>query len=98
MLERALSISLLPLILVPMFIGPNPISDFALGLVLPIHCHLGFSAIITDYLPKRKFNHINTISVVTLYVITMLSMYGCYEYNTNSIGMTALVGKIWTEA
>lgn len=98
MLERALSVVLLPLVLVPIFIGPNPIVDFGLGLVLPVHCHLGFSAIITDYLPKRKFKYIHSASVFTLYIVTLLSMYGCYEYNTNSIGITAFVGKLWTQA
>ncbi len=74
---------------------PHKLTDLALGVILPLHCHLGFSAIIIDYLPKRKFGAIYTISKTMLYLLTAGTIYGLYEYNTKDVGITEGVSRIW---
>jgi hypothetical protein len=39
--------------------GTIPAVDIALGIVLPLHIHLGFDVIIQDYLPERRAKVIN---------------------------------------
>ena len=34
--------------------GTIPAVDIALGIVLPLHIHLGFDCIIQDYIPARR--------------------------------------------
>ncbi|KAK9746047.1 membrane anchor subunit of succinate dehydrogenase, Sdh4 [Basidiobolus ranarum] len=94
--ERAISISLLPLLTYPCIFGSHPIVDFTLGFVIPIHCHIGFGACIEDYVPARKFPRANRASVIGLRLATVGVMYGCYELNTCDIGITETVMKLWT--
>ena len=74
---------------------PHPLVNFALGFVIPLHCHIGFGAIITDYLPKRKFPIVYAFSRGILYASTALTMYGLYKYNTEDVGIIEGVKKIW---
>ena len=74
---------------------PHPMVDFALGFVIPIHCHIGFGAIITDYLPARKFPVIYRFSRGILYASTALTLYGLYKYNTEDVGIIEGVKKVW---
>ncbi|KAK9762929.1 membrane anchor subunit of succinate dehydrogenase, Sdh4 [Basidiobolus ranarum] len=94
-IERALSVSLLPLVLYPMVYGSQPIIDYSLGVILPAHCHIGFQACITDYLPHRKTPFLYNASTWALRAATALTLYGCYEVNTNGDGITATVKKLW---
>lgn len=52
--ERALSLISLPLMGTAVIYGSIPTVDIALGIVLPLHIHLGFDCIIQDYLPERR--------------------------------------------
>ena len=73
----------------------HPHIDFALGIVLPLHCHLGLDCIITDYLPKRRVGFMHTIVKTTLGLSTVLSIYGLYKLNTEDVGITEYVKKVW---
>lgn len=70
--------------------------DLGLTAILPIHAHLGLSCIITDYLPKRKFPYIYRASMSLLTLGSLLTAYGLYQFNTNDIGISAFIRKIWT--
>ncbi len=94
--ERALSVVSLPLILSAMVVGPQPAIDLALGIVIPAHCHLGFDAVITDYLPKRRVGALHSVATWALRITTLLTLYGCYSFNTNDIGITEFVKRVWT--
>jgi succinate dehydrogenase (ubiquinone) membrane anchor subunit len=76
--------------------NPNYIVDFGLTFSLPLHAYLGMGAIITDYLPQRKFPFIYRFVRTLLYAVTGLTVYGLYKFNTNDIGISALVKKIWS--
>lgn len=67
----------------------------ALGVLLPLHSHVGFGAIITDYLPARKFPRIYGVARGILYVATAGTLYGLYEYNTRDVGICEGVRSIW---
>lgn len=76
-------------------LAPHPMVDFGLGFVIPIHAHIGIGAVITDYLPGRKFPFINKVANVTLYALTLGTIYGLYQYNTNEIGISEGVRRLW---
>jgi succinate dehydrogenase (ubiquinone) membrane anchor subunit len=95
--ERSLSLLTIPLLTTSFFAPyPYPLVDFALGFVIPLHIHMGFDTILTDYLPVRKFGRVSTVATWSLRVATLGVLYGCYEFNTNDVGLTALVKRIWT--
>jgi succinate dehydrogenase (ubiquinone) membrane anchor subunit len=77
------------------FTVTHPHIDMALGVVLPLHCYLGFECIITDYLPKRRSPFFNSLAQVSLSVATLGSLYGLYKLNTEDVGITEYVKKIW---
>lgn len=95
--ERALSVATLGLIGSAFCFYPNKLIDFGLGVVLPLHSHIGFSAIITDYLPKRKFPVIYPMAMGALYGLTGLTLYGLYALNTEGPGLCEGVVSIWTK-
>lgn len=93
--ERALSLTTLPLVVGGMFYSGNSIIDFGLATVLPLHCHIGFSAIITDYLPRRKFPVIYPIAYSLLLIGTGAAMFGLYSFNTNDVGISQGIKNIY---
>ncbi|KAJ3417028.1 membrane anchor subunit of succinate dehydrogenase, Sdh4 [Chytridiales sp. JEL 0842] len=94
--ERALSLATIPLIGAAFAVGPAPLIDLGLGVVIPLHIHMGFDTIIQDYVPKRKYGILHTICVWLLRAGTALTFYGCYEFNTNDVGITAFFKRLWT--
>ncbi|KAJ1555093.1 membrane anchor subunit of succinate dehydrogenase, Sdh4 [Cladochytrium tenue] len=94
--ERALSIATTGLVGTAFVVGSEPLVDFALGFVLPMHVHLGFDTIIHDYIPHRHSPRLHRLAVWTLRAATGLVIIGCYDFNTNDVGMTAFVKRMWT--
>ncbi|TPX47225.1 hypothetical protein SeLEV6574_g02782 [Synchytrium endobioticum] len=95
--ERALSAISVPLIGAAVIMGPTPMIDLALGVVLPLHCHIGFDSILVDYLHERKWGKfVWNFNVWALRLLTALTIYGCYQFNTNDVGLTAFVKRLWT--
>eukprot|EP00842_Homolaphlyctis_polyrhiza_P003874 jgi/Hompol1/4488/HPOL_000550-RA len=94
--ERSLSIALIPLFGSAVFLGPVPAVDFLLGFVLPLHCHLGFESIVTDYIPARVYKVLNIIAVWAVRILSGLVIYGCYVINTADVGLTAFAKRLWT--
>ncbi|KAK7062578.1 membrane anchor subunit of succinate dehydrogenase, Sdh4 [Paramarasmius palmivorus] len=96
--ERLLSAGLVPMT-VAAFVtsGTNyPILDGILGVSLIIHSHIGFDTMIVDYVHKRKFPILGPITTWTLRAATVGVMVGVYQFNTNDIGLTELIAKVWT--
>nr|CAG8505637.1 13822_t:CDS:2 [Entrophospora candida] len=93
--ERLLSISLVPLTITSVINGAHPITDLCLGIILPIHCHIGFDTIITDYLPAHRSPKLNKVSTWGLKGATLLVLSGCYMINTVDVGMTEIVKRVW---
>ncbi|KAI9274232.1 CybS-domain-containing protein [Sporodiniella umbellata] len=94
-IERAASVALVPLIATQLTYGASPITDTLLGVVLPVHLHIGWDACITDYFNARKSVFLNKLMTGTLWVSTTGVLVGCYQFNTNDIGLTEFISKIW---
>ncbi|KAI8393965.1 CybS-domain-containing protein [Radiomyces spectabilis] len=94
--ERAVSAAMVPLIASQFAFGASPVTDTLLGVVLPIHIHIGFDACITDYFNQRKAPVIGRLMTATLYAATAGVLVGCYQINTHDVGMTEMVSRLWT--
>ncbi|KAJ3173629.1 membrane anchor subunit of succinate dehydrogenase, Sdh4 [Geranomyces variabilis] len=93
--ERALSVASIPLLVAPFIIGSHPLVDLGLGVVIPLHSHIGFGAILQDYLAVHKYPVAGRIATASLYAATGLVLYGCYQFNTNDVGITEFVKRLW---
>ncbi|KAH7882260.1 SDHD, membrane anchor subunit of succinate dehydrogenase [Phlebopus sp. FC_14] len=96
--ERLLSASLVPLTAASFATSGThyPILDGILGITLVMHSHIGFDAMLVDYLHKRKFPLLGPIATWTLRTATVGALVGIYQFNTNDIGLTELIAKVWT--
>jgi succinate dehydrogenase (ubiquinone) membrane anchor subunit len=94
--ERSLSVASLGLVGAAA-VNPDSLVDLGLAVVLPLHCHIGFSSIITDYLPARKFRFIYKLSYSALCALTLTTIYGLYSFNTTNVGITEGVKRLWKQ-
>ncbi|KAF8452257.1 CybS-domain-containing protein [Boletus edulis BED1] len=72
-----------------------PVLDGLLGISLVMHSHIGFDAILVDYLHHRKFPTLGPLTTWTLRATTVGVLVGVYQFNTNDIGLTELITKVW---
>ncbi|KAI0692452.1 mitochondrial inner membrane protein [Cytidiella melzeri] len=95
--ERLLSAALVPMTAAAFVTSGSayPILDGLLGISLVVHSHIGFDTILVDYLHKRKFPILGPIASWTLRATTVGVLVGIYQFNTNDIGLTELVAKVW---
>ncbi|KAF8905844.1 mitochondrial inner membrane protein [Gymnopilus junonius] len=96
--ERLLAASLVPLTAAAFVTtGSNyPIIDGLLGVTLVMHSHIGLDSSLVDYLHPRKFPLLGPICTWTLRGATVATLVGVYQFNTNDIGLTELIAKVWT--
>ncbi|CAO1632911.1 unnamed protein product [Parajaminaea phylloscopi] len=95
--ERVLSVALLPLTALAVAKhGSSGVLDAALGLSLVAHSHIGFDAIFTDYMHKRKFPIAGRIWPWAVRGASLAAIAGLYEMQTNDVGLTELIAKVWT--
>jgi succinate dehydrogenase (ubiquinone) membrane anchor subunit len=94
--ERATAAALIPLFTTQLMYGAHPVLDGVLGLVLPLHLHIGFDACVTDYFPARRFPRANKYLDWGLKATTAAVIWGCFEFNTNDVGLTELIMRTWT--
>ncbi|KAI9473586.1 MAG: CybS-domain-containing protein [Benjaminiella poitrasii] len=94
-LERAASIALVPIVASQLTLGASPVTDVLLGVVLPVHLHIGWDACITDYFNPRKGVFLNKLMTGTLWLSTTGVVIACYQFNTNDIGLTEFISKAW---
>ncbi|KAF5392779.1 hypothetical protein D9757_001014 [Collybiopsis confluens] len=96
--ERLLSAALVPMTITAFATsGTNyPILDGIIGLSLIIHSHIGLDSSVVDYLHPRKFPILGPVTKWTLRTATVATMVGVYQFNTNDIGLTELIAKVWT--
>ncbi|PWN36642.1 uncharacterized protein FA14DRAFT_169617 [Meira miltonrushii] len=95
--ERAISVALVPLIAVgAVKHGASGILDATLALTLVLHSHIGFTASLDDYLHPRKFPKAGPFASWTLRAATVATLAGIYEFQTNDVGFTELISRVWT--
>ncbi|KAL7753450.1 membrane anchor subunit of succinate dehydrogenase, Sdh4 [Sorochytrium milnesiophthora] len=93
--ERAVSAALLPVTGYALVAGGHPVNDALLGVLVPLHCHIGVDAIFTDYFHKRKYPVFSHVTTWGLRVVTAAVMYACYKINTTDVGLTETVARVW---
>ncbi|KAL7273773.1 membrane anchor subunit of succinate dehydrogenase, Sdh4 [Rhizina undulata] len=94
--ERLVSVALIPLTVAPFAAGSlNPVTDAILGATIVIHSHIGFESIIIDYIPRNKYPGIRKAFMWALKGATVLVLVGFYEFETNDVGITEAVKRIW---
>jgi len=95
--ERLLSAALVPLTIAPFAAGSlNPVMDATLCFAILIHSHIGFESIIIDYIPTRRLPKTRLLFWWGLRTGTVLVGVGLYEFETNDVGITEAIKKIWT--
>ncbi|KAJ3066248.1 membrane anchor subunit of succinate dehydrogenase, Sdh4 [Podochytrium sp. JEL0797] len=95
MAERFYSFLLIPCLATALVAGPVTINDLLLGVLLPVHVHMGFDCMIQDYIPARKFGKWHTVSTWGLRVVTGLVLYSLFVFNTMDVGITSFVQRLW---
>ncbi|KAI9744429.1 MAG: membrane anchor subunit of succinate dehydrogenase, Sdh4 [Claussenomyces sp. TS43310] len=95
--ERLVAVGLIPLTVAPFAAGSiNPLLDATLcGLIL-IHSHIGFEAVVIDYIPNKRLPKTRSFFGWGLRATTVLVGVGLYEFETNDVGLTEAIKRIWT--
>ncbi|KAF4631985.1 hypothetical protein G7Y89_g6145 [Cudoniella acicularis] len=95
--ERLVSAGLIPLTIAPFAAGSlNPATDAILCGAILIHSHIGFEATITDYIPKKRLPKTRKLFDWGLKLATVVVGVGLYEFETNDVGLTEAIKRIWT--
>lgn len=94
--ERLIAAGLVPLTVAPFAAGSlNPAMDAALCALMLVHSHMGFQAIITDYIPTGRYSKSRVVAVWGLRAATVLAGIGLYEFETNDVGVTEAIKRVW---
>ncbi|CAG8983037.1 hypothetical protein HYALB_00010164 [Hymenoscyphus albidus] len=94
--ERLLSVGLVPLTIAPFAAGSlNPMTDALICGTILLHSHIGFDALITDYLPNRRVPKTKKTFDWGLRLATVVVGVGLYEFETNDVGLTEAIKRIW---
>ncbi|KAI0384232.1 CybS-domain-containing protein [Hypomontagnella monticulosa] len=94
--ERLVAAGIIPLTVAP-FAGSslNPGLDAVLCSLLLVHCHLGFQSVLIDYIPIKRYPTSRKLSMWLLNGVTVLVGVGLYEFETNDVGLTEAVKRVW---
>ncbi|KAK5992651.1 Succinate-ubiquinone reductase membrane anchor subunit [Cladobotryum mycophilum] len=94
--ERLLAAGLVPLSVAPFAAGSlNPTLDAILCSTVLLHSHLGFQSCIIDYIPKRTHAGLHKFAWWALNLATVTVGVGLYEFETNDVGVTEAVKRLW---
>ncbi|CAF9918353.1 MAG: hypothetical protein HETSPECPRED_003735 [Heterodermia speciosa] len=95
--ERLMAISLVPLTIAPFAAGSlNPIVDAALAGAIVLHSHVGFQSVIIDYIPAKRLPRTRALFWWGLRAATLMVAIGFYEFETNDVGLTEAIKRVWT--
>lgn len=61
-----------------------------------IHSHIGFEAMVTDYIPVKRLPKTRVFFGWALRAVTVLVGVGLYEFETNDVGLTEGIKRIWS--
>ncbi|RKF72568.1 Succinate dehydrogenase cytochrome b small subunit, mitochondrial [Golovinomyces cichoracearum] len=94
--ERLISAGLIPLTIAPFAAGSlHPTMDAILCGAILIHSHIGFEAVIIDYLPRNRVPKTRLFFWWMLRAATVAVGVGLYEFETNDVGVTEAISRIW---
>ncbi|KAK6949568.1 hypothetical protein Daesc_009651 [Daldinia eschscholtzii] len=94
--ERLIAAGIIPLTIAPFAGGSlNPGLDAILCSLLLVHSHLGFQSVIIDYIPNSRYPKSRKAAHWLLNAATALVGVGLYEFETNDVGLTEAVKRVW---
>ncbi|KAL4909867.1 hypothetical protein BDW74DRAFT_45041 [Aspergillus multicolor] len=94
--ERLVCVGLIPLTIAPFAAGSlNPVTDAVLCSMLVLHSHVGFQASIIDYFPTRRVPKTAALLNWLLRGFTLTTAVGLYELETNDVGLTETIKRVW---
>ncbi len=94
--DRLLAAGLVPLTVAPFAAGTlNPTMDAVLCAAIVIHSHTGFQSMIIDYIPSKRFPRSRKLFWWGLNAATLLVGVGLYEFETNDVGVTEAIKRLW---
>jgi succinate dehydrogenase (ubiquinone) membrane anchor subunit len=94
--ERLIAAGLVPLSVAPFAAGSlNPTMDAILCGTILLHSHIGFQSVVIDYVPKYRFPGLHKAVMWLLNGATLLVGVGLYEFETNDVGVTEAVKRMW---
>jgi succinate dehydrogenase (ubiquinone) membrane anchor subunit len=94
--ERLISVALIPLTIAPFAAGSlNPTMDAILCASIIIHSHIGFESMIVDYIPRKRLPRTRLFFWWGLRAATLVVAVGLYEFETNDVGLTEAIKRIW---
>lgn len=89
----------------------NPVTDAILCATILIHSHIGFQyvehhglgksladgarSVIIDYIPSRRLPKTRALFWWGLRAATLTVAVGLYEFETNDVGLTEAIKRIW---
>jgi succinate dehydrogenase (ubiquinone) membrane anchor subunit len=86
-----------PLTIAPFAAGSlNPTMDAVLCAGILLHSHMGFQQVVIDYIPKRSHPRLHKSFWWALNAATLTVGLGLYEFETNDIGVTEAIKRVWT--
>ncbi|KAF2716913.1 succinate dehydrogenase-like protein [Polychaeton citri CBS 116435] len=95
-IERVVSAALVPLTIAPFAAGAlNPLMDGIFISAILLHSHIGFQSVIIDYLPNWRVPTIRKLFNWALNLAFVVVGWGFYEFETNDVGLTEGVKRIW---
>ncbi|BAP72654.1 Succinate dehydrogenase [ubiquinone] cytochrome b small subunit [Kluyveromyces marxianus] len=97
--ERALAISLVPLVTVPLATtgSISTALDATLASVLLAHCYVGLQSCIIDYIPARVYGKNHNYAMYLLGIGSVFSAVGIYQIETKEGGIMGVVKNLWTK-
>lgn len=60
-----------------------------------LHSHMGFQQVIIDYIPTKGYPGLRKFFWWALNATTITVGIGLYEFETNDVGVTEAVKRIW---
>jgi len=74
----------------------NPTIDAILCGTVLLHSHLGFQQVLIDYIPKKRYPGLRKGFWWLLNAATVTVGVGLYEFETNDVGVTEAIRRVWT--
>ncbi|KAL1591176.1 hypothetical protein WHR41_00102 [Cladosporium halotolerans] len=94
--ERAVSIALVPLTAIPFAAGAAvPMVDAGLISLLVLHSYMGFQSCITDYFPTWRVSVVRKVADWLNFLAIFVVGWGWYEFETNDVGLTEAIKRVW---
>ncbi|CEG39294.1 protein [Plasmopara halstedii] len=91
------SLGLMAAVPVAFVLSPSPLAfpvDMAMGVMLPVHAHIGMNNVISDYVPQSM----RTLARLGWLGATSLMFVGLLRVNLEGPGITEVVKTIWRES